>query len=62
MLLVKTITGIESDHTVTADCIEDIELVGESKISPENVREAHYSVLQCDLPAAAAHCGMTQKN
>lgn len=33
------------------------------KTTPENVREAHEALFNCKmtLPAAAKHCGMTQK-
>ena len=33
------------------------------KTTPNNVREAHEALFQAtmNLPAAAAHCGMTQK-
>jgi len=33
------------------------------KTTPENVREAHEALFSAtmNLPAAAAHCGMTQK-
>lgn len=33
------------------------------KTTPENVREAHEALFHAtmNLPAAAAHCGMTQK-
>ena len=34
------------------------------KTTPENVREAHEGLFNCQmtLPAAAKHCGMTQKD
>ena len=34
-----------------------------TKTTPENVREAHEALFHAtmNLPAAAAHCGMTQK-
>ena len=34
-----------------------------NKTTPENVREAHEALFHAtmNLPAAAAHCGMTQK-
>jgi len=33
------------------------------KTTPENVKEAHWGLFRAsmNLPAAAAHCGMTQK-
>ena len=36
---------------------------GYVKTTPENVREAHEALFHAtmNLPAAAAHCGMTQK-
>ena len=38
-------------------------LNGYVKTTPENVREAHEALFHAtmNLPAAAAHCGMTQK-
>jgi hypothetical protein len=38
-------------------------LMSKVKTTPENVREAHEALFnsQMNLPAAAAHCGMTHK-
>ena len=40
-----------------------LSLLERVKTTPENVREAHEALFHAtmNLPAAAAHCGMTQK-